>query len=244
MESTPPRSASHWLKPARLWHTRAGVCTALFLALIAATGIALNHKDLIFGKEKEKRERGPGGAKSLAGESSSDAQPLRTSATAAEFGGLFSGLIDVARPRWGDRAIERIEISVREGRIEGHVKLADGSEAMAIHAAGRWEFRDPDATETAETGKGKNRPTDWKKLIKDLHTGKVAGEWGKLISDATAVVLIFLTASGFYLWYRPKLLKRAKQVSRREGGAFHDMGKRGEVQESKDETRHETVARR
>lgn len=49
---------------------------------------------------------------------------------------------------------------------------------------------------------------DWGKAIKDLHTGKIGGDAGKLLIDAVAVLLILLTISGVYLWIVPTLRKR------------------------------------
>ncbi|MCX7664948.1 MAG: PepSY domain-containing protein [Gemmataceae bacterium] len=49
---------------------------------------------------------------------------------------------------------------------------------------------------------------DWSKAIKDLHTGKIGGDAGKLLIDAVAVLLILLTISGVYLWIVPTLRKR------------------------------------
>jgi hypothetical protein len=49
---------------------------------------------------------------------------------------------------------------------------------------------------------------DWGKAIKDLHTGKIAGDAGKLLVDIVAGFIIPLTLSGLYLWVVPTLRKR------------------------------------
>lgn len=57
-------------------------------------------------------------------------------------------------------------------------------------------------------GKVNAKGIDWGKAIKDLHTGKIGGDAGKLLIDAVAVLLILLTISGVYLWIVPTLRKR------------------------------------
>lgn len=64
-------------------------------------------------------------------------------------------------------------------------------------------------------GRGRRGPAapkksgyDWGKIIKDLHTGKIGGEAGKLFVDVVAGTIILLTLSGLYLWAVPKLRKR------------------------------------
>jgi uncharacterized iron-regulated membrane protein len=42
----------------------------------------------------------------------------------------------------------------------------------------------------------------------DLHTGKIGGEAGKALMSAAALVLLFLTGSGIYLWIKPLLIRR------------------------------------
>ncbi len=48
------------------------------------------------------------------------------------------------------------------------------------------------------------------KLFFDLHDGKVWGLPGKLIFDATGLIIIFLSLSAFYTWYFPWQRKRNK----------------------------------
>lgn len=59
---------------------------------------------------------------------------------------------------------------------------------------------------------------DWGKAIKDLHTGKIAGDAGKLFVDLVAAGIILLTVTGIYLWAVPALRKRrsARERAARE----------------------------
>lgn len=52
------------------------------------------------------------------------------------------------------------------------------------------------------------RQTDWGKILLDLHTGKIGGEPGKALMSMAALLLLFLTASGAYLWAKPLLIRR------------------------------------
>lgn len=61
---------------------------------------------------------------------------------------------------------------------------------------------------------------DWGKAIKDLHTGKIGGDAGKLLVDFVAVILIVLTVSGLYLWIVPTLRKRRSARQRAAAAAL------------------------
>jgi hypothetical protein len=67
----------------------------------------------------------------------------------------------------------------------------------------------PAATPPIKSDEEKDRKagTDWGKIIKDLHTGKLGGLPGKLFVDTVAVILIVLSATGTYLWVVPKYRK-------------------------------------
>lgn len=56
-----------------------------------------------------------------------------------------------------------------------------------------------------------NRKVSLVKLFFDLHDGTLWGLPGKLLFDATGLVLFFLSLSAFYIWYFPKKLKRRRR---------------------------------
>jgi hypothetical protein len=42
---------------------------------------------------------------------------------------------------------------------------------------------------------------DWQKVIQDLHSGRIFGKLGVYLFDVAAIMLLFLSLSGFWLWY-------------------------------------------
>jgi uncharacterized iron-regulated membrane protein len=55
--------------------------------------------------------------------------------------------------------------------------------------------------------------------IQDLHDGSIVEDWThdtiagkKIYSTVMSLALLFLTISGIYLWYKPKQIKKAKQM--------------------------------
>ncbi|SDE39613.1 PepSY domain-containing protein [Kordiimonas lacus] len=42
------------------------------------------------------------------------------------------------------------------------------------------------------------------RFVSDLHSGRTFGPWGPFIMDAAAILLIFLSLSGFYMWWRQR----------------------------------------
>jgi hypothetical protein len=53
---------------------------------------------------------------------------------------------------------------------------------------------------------------DWERVLLDLHSGRIVGNWGVYLVDTAAIVLLILSGSGFLIWYRRrKLLQRRKK---------------------------------
>ena len=57
------------------------------------------------------------------------------------------------------------------------------------------------------------RRFDWGRLLLNLHTGKIGGEAGKIVMSLAALTLLFLTASGVYLWAKPLLMRRQNNLA-------------------------------
>lgn len=51
---------------------------------------------------------------------------------------------------------------------------------------------------------------DWERLVLDLHSGRIFGQWGVWLYDITALVIIFLSISGCWAWYKKRQLKKLK----------------------------------
>ena len=41
----------------------------------------------------------------------------------------------------------------------------------------------------------------WERVVLDLHSGRIFGNWGSYVMDAAAIILFILVLSGFYKWY-------------------------------------------
>lgn len=42
----------------------------------------------------------------------------------------------------------------------------------------------------------------WERVVQDLHSGRILGQWGVWLVDLAALFLMFLSLSGFFLWYQ------------------------------------------
>ena len=51
---------------------------------------------------------------------------------------------------------------------------------------------------------------DWERLVLDLHSGRIFGQWGVWLYDLTALAIIFLSISGCWTWYKKQQLKKLK----------------------------------
>jgi hypothetical protein len=186
MAETQSKSKNWLLIKFREWHTWLGVAVSLVVVVVAATGIYLNHKDL-FRPAKPKGERHEA-------KKSPPVGLLQTSTRQANLPLTFDDALQLVQNAWGEKTVERIELKEHQGEIVYLVKAADGAEVLI----------DLQSREL----KAKTAPNDWGKILKDLHTGKIGGLFGKLLVDGTSLVLIVLTGTGIYLWLTPLLRKR------------------------------------
>ena len=50
----------------------------------------------------------------------------------------------------------------------------------------------------------------WERVLLDLHSGRLFGKGGVWVFDIAAILLLFLSISGFILWYQQVLKKRSR----------------------------------
>ena len=50
----------------------------------------------------------------------------------------------------------------------------------------------------------RRRVLSWDRAIRDLHSGRVLGSWGVWIMDIIAFVILLLTVSGIWVWWRAR----------------------------------------
>jgi len=223
-KTSAPRSKNWLLTKFRNWHIQAGMIVAVFLLVVGFTGIFLNHKPFFLGliglepKREMAKETKPPREKKSAGEraelrldSALNGQPVG-----------FDQAIGLARERWGDQRIEKIELKEERGELSYRIKQKDGPELIISAASG-------EITEKGHYEKlGKPGPDgkaargfDWGKLALDLHTGKIVGDAGKLVMSSASFIMLTLTLTGIYLWAVPKWRKRqaARQQAARATSA-------------------------
>lgn len=128
------------------------------------------------------------------------AGPLTTATDLTTLPVSFADALAAVRAKVGDQPVEKIELKNERGKLVYKIETAGGMVVVDPTASA------PDnRTVVAVT---EEKPTDWGKIIKDVHTGKIGGLVGKLTADFTAVVLTLLCATGVYLWVIPLLRKR------------------------------------
>lgn len=179
----------------REYHSLLGVCLAAFILLVCVSGIYLNHKDFFTSGEPDAKEKPKQAGKS------GKALVLTTENPGALPMDLNQALA-LAKPHLGDAPLERVELKSERGDWSYKIKSQDEAEVIISVATG---------TITTKAAYQKEGAYDVGKVIKDLHTGKIGGEAGKLFVDFTSIVIIVLTLSGVYLWAVPKVRKRKAQ---------------------------------
>jgi len=44
----------------------------------------------------------------------------------------------------------------------------------------------------------------WERVLLDLHSGRIMGDWGLYLMDGAALILLFLSGTGVYIWLKSK----------------------------------------
>jgi hypothetical protein len=222
--SAAAKSKNWLLVKVRAWHGWLGVALSAFIILVCCTGIFLNHKDLLLGKEEKREQPTPDAAKGKPGAGGKHEAEGKEASGALRAGMSLSSLVvtpdralALAQEKLGnDTALERLELKDDHGRLVYKLKSGDGRE-VSIDAAtsvvttksGYKQQQDKPADKAGAMTS--TMGYDWGKIIKDLHTGKVGGDAGKLFVDFTSSIIILLTLSGLYLWSVPKIRKAKAQ---------------------------------
>lgn len=127
--------------------------------------------------------------------------------------------LGIARSPLGEVELDRIELKREGGRLVWKVKAVDEREVVVDAATGEFRWKARYEKLAARSGAGSSGgSTDWGKLVLDLHTGKIGGEVGKALMTGVAVVLVFLSVSGVYLYAKPLLLRRGRARGERAAG--------------------------
>ncbi|MBI4663925.1 MAG: PepSY domain-containing protein [Verrucomicrobia bacterium] len=215
-----PARSKHWLlAKSRQWHAWGGLTAGLFLLLMGTSGIVLNYKIPVFealGLETGPRQTSPENRKKS---KSSDAVFTTTTGLAAASISV-DHVLELARQEWGDAALERIELKDERGELIYKVKRRAGAELWVNAVTGAHFVKEQPGRPARGSVGGTIAPRfDWGKFLLDLHTGKIGGEVGKAIVSTVALVLLFLVASGIYLWAKPLFIRRQNARSRTAAAA-------------------------
>lgn len=229
------------------WHRWAGIAAALFVIVLALTGLALQHARALG------LDRTPMGAPSVArvlGIEAPDVRAYRAGehwvlgtsealylggqrvtalpdapagAVATEFGIAVAAGGDVLLVSEQGRLVEHLRAGGGlPGAVERIGTTADGDAVVATGARRyrpqrRWlEFApydgaiaawaNPQAPPQALAGRVRadalGRAVTWERLLRAIHSGRIAGTAGVVVMDAAAVLLLILAGSGLYLWWR------------------------------------------
>jgi len=216
-----PKPKNWLLAKSRQWHTWGGLLAALFLLVVGSTGIVLNYKKPILtalGLEKipPAREAKPSAPPTSGGENPPTISAKMTTATglnAAAFG--VERALELARQEWGDVPLERIEMKDEHGELLCKVKRSSGQELVVNATTGAHFVKgEYEKVANAKAGEPPVRQFDWGKVMLDLHTGKIGGEAGKAFMSVVSLVLLFLSASGVYMWAKPVFIRRQNAKAR------------------------------
>lgn len=203
---TPVKPRNWLLAKSRQWHTWGGLIAALFLVVVGVSGLILNYKQPIFGALGIDRKRDP------APKAPAPSGPTReiVLTTATDPSGLPVSLgeaLAIARERWGQVRIERIEWKSEHGETHYRIRRAGGEEIW-VNAASGVALTKGAYGRTARGPGARETQTDWGKILIDLHTGKIGGAFGKAIMSSASVLLVLLSLSGVYMWVKPLLIRR------------------------------------
>jgi len=212
--SSPPKPDRSLLTRSRQWHTWGGIFAAIFLLIVATSGIVLNYKQPVFsalGLEANP----PKPAKPNVEQPESSKPQFTTRSGLASLPVGVDRVLELARAEWGDVPLERIELKDERGELIYKLKRKGGDE-LCVNAVtgahfvkGGYERMAKGAAASASA-----RQTDWGKILVDLHTGRIGGPAGKAVMSLAALVLLLLTFSGFYMWAKLLFSRRANSRSR------------------------------
>lgn len=202
-----------WAAWMRWSHRWIGLGLLLPVAVVAATGVLLVHESLWANKEAAKPQRISAGTPpgERVGRTPDDLLPHAEAWQSCM--PAFHAALEHFRAEYGDLPLR--EVQLRRDPAAGWVikvkslPTPNGRERELLWAAdaGR-PLAVPAGAQAYRTAHG----WDWKKIVKDLHTGKLLGNaTGWVWADAAGLGMIFLAVSGLLVYGKLWTAKRAQR---------------------------------
>ena len=247
--------------PMLLWHRRLGLVALFFIAILAITGIALNHTESLkldrqmlandwlldwYGLNPKNEPFSFAAGEHLVTQWDDqlffDTQPLLSSQQTLRGAVALDQLIVVALQQQvvllnkDGEIIERMPISSAMAHIESighidqhlvvstidnHLFMAD-EQIINWHETGARPVQWPAVQDTPQTLQARLKTIyrgeglSLERVLLDLHSGRLfSAQWGIYIMDASALILLWLGLSGFWVWHsRKRKLKTKKHYQK------------------------------
>jgi len=246
-----------------IWHRYIGLTAALFVVILALTGLALNHT----GELKLDARHVQNGALldwyGVHAPASITSYPVGEHVLSAVGGQIYWNTVRVPQvegPLLGALKFADLVVAAVEGglllftldgelieRLEGSAGVPAGMQAIGLAAAGKlairaahgfyqtdsdfleWQETDslddvtwssaietPDALHTALVEAYRGSGLSLERVLLDLHSGRILGNWGVYLMDAAAILFLLLAATGIWLWAKRRASAREHLRRKRE----------------------------
>ena len=164
-------------------HRVGGLAAAIYLVILAGTGILLNHKHELGLMVEPVREL--------------DAELVARS-TPSRLPAIIHAAVEALTPQYpGTTSTDVAFVDYRP--LRGYAKVRFKQDEMEVIVE-------------AYEGRILSIAPRRDKWIEDLHSGLLFGAYGPLLSDVTSLLLIVLTVNGLYLWVWPSWIGRGRPV--------------------------------
>ena len=195
------------------YHGYLGLAFGILIISAGITGIFLNHEDFfleLFESES---------AEEQAATKEPKAESVLKTGGLPETKVTFAEALSIAFEVFGENVpLDKIELKDEKGlliyKVVTNDKFVKKQELIVNANTGEATYRDKDAYAVNKVNAGGTTELagiDWGDLINDIHTGEISGGlWGQLLIDLGALIMIFLTGSGIYVWCKPRLKRRRK----------------------------------
>lgn len=217
MEQPKKARPKNWLLiKSREWHTWLGVILSVVIVAVCVTGIYLNHEhffDGLFSEKSQKPKKAPPALANNGDLPQTVPEGLYTTTPLGAFPVSFSQALESSREMLGDVALKQIELKDEHGTLIYKIKAQheEGEEPTEV-----WVDAYSGTAKLKEPYNKADGAYDWGKVLKDIHTGKIGGDTGRLLIDVTSLTIIFLTVTGIYLWALPRLRKRQNALAKNQ----------------------------